>query len=308
MRTALALAFVMMASCGGSSKPNTLGNQNTVKRDDLSLLPVDSEIVLGVNIAQVQQSALWQKFVVPMLGRGELGQGLAEIKRLCNIDVFAEMRSIAAGLKNLDRPAPDSVFVVHGLRGDKVMACLANPTVGAELKKDNVEIVRDHDVTLLREPGTSNAAALQFLDGDTLLVLVSANPTRADVEALLASKSSLRSSPAFAAMYDKLDTKQSLWGLANGSARVLEKLKEVGAQPKAVFGTINVTDRLTADLRMRLDTPDQASQVAAGMKQLAGMAAAFVDSIDVTSDGSDVRFMVAMSEQKLVGLAQMRDF
>jgi hypothetical protein len=308
MRTALALALVVTIGCGGSSKPNTLGNQNTVKRDDLSLLPLDSEIVLGINIAQVQQSALWQKFIVPMLGRGDLGQGLAELKRLCNIDVFAETRSIAAGMKNLDRPAPESVFVVHGLRSDKVMACLANPTVAAELKKDNVEIVRDQDVTLMREPGTTNAAALQFLDGDTLLVLVSANPTRAAVQALLDGKSGLKTSPAFAAMYEKLDTKQSLWGLANGSASVLQKLQEVGAKPKAVFGTVNVTDRLTADVRMRLDTPDTAAQVAAGMKQLAGMASAFVDSIEITSEGSDVRFTVAMSEQKIVGLSQMGNF
>src|SRR5882757_8033673 len=31
--------------------------------EDLSLLPLDSELVLGINVAQVQQSALWKQFV-----------------------------------------------------------------------------------------------------------------------------------------------------------------------------------------------------------------------------------------------------
>src|SRR5689334_397692 len=51
--------------------------------DDLSLLPVDSEAVMGINFSQLQSSALWKKFVEPQMMKGEFPQKLAEFKTKC---------------------------------------------------------------------------------------------------------------------------------------------------------------------------------------------------------------------------------
>jgi len=301
----LVLALAVTA-CGGSGKQSTLDNKHPmVVRDDLSLLPVDSELVIGINFAQVQQSPLWQKFVVPALGQGDLGQAQAKFKQLCNFDALAETKSIAVGAKHLNSGAAEIVMVVHGLMRDKVTACLNNPNVAAEASKEHLELRHDGDVTIMHDTNKPNAVALQFLDGETLLAYASKNPTKADLQALQTSQTTLKTSPAFTELYGMIDTKASLWGLANGASGLLDKLAEVGMKPKAVFGTLNVTDRLAADVRMRLDTPDQATQIAAGLKQQVQMIQGFVDSLDVSSDGADVHLAVAMSEQKIMGLSQM---
>src|SRR5215470_8879064 len=46
--------------------------------DDLSLLPVDSEIVLGLNFAQLQQSALWKEYAPKFMDKA--APTLAKIK------------------------------------------------------------------------------------------------------------------------------------------------------------------------------------------------------------------------------------
>ena len=41
--------------------------------DDLSLLPADSEIVMGLNFAQLQQSALWKQFAPKLMEKAAGG-------------------------------------------------------------------------------------------------------------------------------------------------------------------------------------------------------------------------------------------
>ena len=41
----------------------------------------------------------------------------------------------------------------------------------------------------------------------------------------------------------------------------MAKAAQAGVKPKAVFGSINVTDGLTVDMRIRLGTPDEATQL-----------------------------------------------
>ena len=62
-------------------------------------------------------------------------------------------------------------------------------------------------------------------------------------------------------MYSKINTKDSLWLLVNGNAPFMAKAAQAGVKPKAVFGSINVTDGLTVDMRIRLGSPDEATQL-----------------------------------------------
>jgi len=311
MKAAVVFVLAAAAACGGSSKQQTLGNQNAMaaKRDDLSLLPIDSEIVLGVNVAQLQASSLWQRLLAPRFLGGEVGRGMAELKRLCNIDPLAEATTVSAGVKSITSSTPNMVFVVRGLARSKVTACLANPTVVADLHNEGLEVKRDGEALVLQEPRSPTALALEFLDDTTLVAMAGTRASRAGLDALVASQTSLRSSPAFAALYDKIDTHASVWGLANGNSDLLGMLAgELGTRPKALFGSLNVTDRIDVDLRMRLDVPDAASQFAAGLQQQATVVKAFVDRIDVTSEGTDVRLALSLSEQKLSALTQMKGF
>src|SRR5262245_24044568 len=69
---------------GGDSKSGVAPTGGAA--DDLSLLPVDSEAVMGLNFSQLQQSALWKKFVEPQMMKGDFPQKMAQFKDKCGFD------------------------------------------------------------------------------------------------------------------------------------------------------------------------------------------------------------------------------
>src|SRR6185436_602738 len=99
----------------------------------------------------------------------------------------------------------------------------------------------------------------------------------------------------FLDMYGKVKTGDSLWFLLNGNAKIFEKAASMGVKPKAMFGSLNVTDGLSLDMRMRMDTADAAAQFATMGKTQIQQAAKMFDQIDINSDGADVKIVVVMS-------------
>src|SRR5262249_42185908 len=100
----IGLAFAFAAckkdatDAGGGGKTGTSDKGGS--SDDLSLLPVDSEVVLGINFGQVQQSPLWKQFVEPKLqGSGEMAAKLAEFKAKCGYDAMGSIKSVSLGAK-----------------------------------------------------------------------------------------------------------------------------------------------------------------------------------------------------------------
>jgi len=74
-----------------------------------------------------------------------------------------------------------------------------------------------------------------------------------------------------------------------------------------VFGSINVTDGLTVDMRIRLGSGDEATQLVTMMKGQTSspQVKQMFDKLDVTADGSDAKIAVAMSNAKLQQLIGM---
>jgi hypothetical protein len=76
----------------------------------------------------------------------------------------------------------------------------------------------------------------------------------------------------------------------------------MGAKPTALFGSLNIGDGLTLDVRARLPSPDAAAQLANMGKTQVQQAATMFDKIEVTNDGADVKLAVVLSNQKLQAL------
>lgn len=281
----------------------TSGNPGAAKGDDLSLLPLDSELVVGINFAQVQQSGLWKQFVEPkILSSSDMTKKMSEFKAKCGFDPMTALRSMSIGLKNVGGDKPDGVVVVHGIDKAKMWACL--DTMKDDIKKDGTEFTKDGDVALFKNANVSQAYAVTFVNDSTMIAVIGEQATADGVKAVASGKSTLKSSPPFLDMYSKVNTGDSLWGLMNGNAKALEKANALGVKPKAMFGSLNVTDGLAVDFRMRLDTPDAATQFATMMKGQLQPAAKMFDKSEVSSDGSDVHFVIALSSAKLQQMIQ----
>ena len=66
------------------TKPAPGVSDASASAEDLSLLPADSEMVMGLNFAQLQQSALWKQFAPKLMEK--VAGGLAEFKAACGFD------------------------------------------------------------------------------------------------------------------------------------------------------------------------------------------------------------------------------
>src|SRR6185312_107351 len=115
--------------------------------DDLSLLPVDSEMVMGLNFAQLQTSALWKQFSPKLMEKA--ATGLAEFKVACGFDPLEAVKSVSMGLKGLGGAQPDGVIVVHGPEKAKVMACVGKAK--EEAAKKGTDITVDGDVFIVKD-------------------------------------------------------------------------------------------------------------------------------------------------------------
>jgi len=275
---------------------------NVASGDDLSLLPADSEVVLGLNFAQLQQSALWKQFSPALMAKA--ASGLNDFKTACGFDPMEAIKSVSLGMKGLGGSTPDGIVVIHGPDKGKVTGCLDKAK--AEAAKNGGEITQDGDVFMVKDKHGANTA-WTFVGNETLIGAVGPSASKATLVAAAKGGSPLKSSKTFVEMFSKINTKESLWVLVNGNAPFMAQAAKAGVKPKAVFGSVNVTDGLSVDMRIRLATPEEATNLVKLAQQQTGnpQVKNMFDKLDVGADGSDVKFSVAMSQQKLTALMGM---
>ena len=319
LAVALAISFGAAACKKEESKTSTATGDKTAEKggdtkagggtsgttaasgDDLSLLPVDSELVMGLNFAQLQQSQLWKQFVEPKMMSGDAVKKLAEFKDKCGFDPMSALKTVSVGLKGLDKKSPEGAFVIHGTEKDKVWSCLEQ--MKGEIEKDGSTYTKDGDVALIKDK-TGETVALTYVNDTTALGIIGPNATKDGIKAAAAGTSTLKSSPAFVDMFSKINSNDSLWILMNGNSKLFDKAAAMGVKPKAIYGSLNVTDGLTVDFRMRVEKPEDAQNFATMAQGQLKQAEKMFDKIAVTAEGNDVKFSVVLSNQKLQALVQ----
>ena len=266
------------------------------------MLPADSEIVGGLDFAQLQTSALWTKLVAPKLATGDIQQKLNEFKAECGLDPMKLLTKISFGIKQVN-DKPEGVVVMHGVPKAKALACLEKRQ---KAEKDDAVVTKDGDVYVIKEKG-GDTSAMKFVDNTTLLMVIGANATKDGVAKAVGGTSALKTSPMFMDLYGKTKTTDTVWFLINGNFKPMaDAVGQIGAKPKAIYGSINVTKDLAGQVRIRLGSADEATKLASMIKSQAGaLAGSFVDKLDIGSDGADVTTSVAISSAKLDSLLKM---
>jgi hypothetical protein len=306
----LGVALVLVSACkkddkkadpAAGDKPGDKSGDQTAEKpaspsgaatEDLALLPVDSEVVMGINVGQMLTSSLWKQLVEPKVMTPERVAKLNEFKAKCGFD-FTAIKSVALGMK-ASGDKPEGVIVMHGL--DKAKAWDCADKMKDEMAKDGSEFTRDGDVALVKDK-KGETMALTFVNNSTAVAVLGDKANAAGVKAVTAGNSGLKTSQQFTDMFGKVKSSDTLWMLVNG--KLLEKGASMGLKANAVYGSINVTDGLTLDMRLRTPTPEDATAAATMFKAQSQGAAQMFDKIDVTNDGNEVRFAVVLSGPKL---------
>jgi hypothetical protein len=212
--------------------------------------------------------------------------------------------NVTLGMRDLASRKGDGVMVVHGLDKAKAMSCVDQ--MKDELAQEKVEVSKDGDVLIMKGDRPDETSALTFIDDKTALIVIGPKANKAGVLEAAQGKSALTSSKEFSDMYGRVKTGDTLWILVNGSAEpVANMLSKLDVKTKAVFGSVNMTDGLAIDMRMRVESADQAETVA---KLIGSQVAPFeqmADKVDIKSDGADVRTQISLSAEKLRTLQGM---
>jgi hypothetical protein len=312
VKRVLLVSSLLFASChkdpAATTGPRPPNNTVAVKGPDYSatladpvgFLPVDSELVLGLDIDSLRKSPLWPQLVGKLATA--MGPSLRMFQDKCGFDPMATLHSITMGLKNLKQDVPEGVMVISGLDRAKLTACIAT----IKTKPGTTEsIVFDGDV-ILASNSTGSKSAFTFVDASTIVGAIGPAAGKPQLASVLASGAPLHTSPAFAELLKLTDLEASLWTVLNGSSSIFDAAASgIGMRPKAVFGSVTLAAGLTMNLRMRLETSAQAQQLQQMASGQIGMARAMFDKLDITTDNADVVVAVAMNEQQLNNIMQM---
>lgn len=265
--------------------------------DDLAKLPIDSEMVFGVNVQLIQASAIWKDFLAPKVMSDDVKAKLDEFKQKCGIDPLASVKTASIGLKDV-ADGKEGAIVVHGLEKAKVADCATKMKADKDAK---VEITQDGDVTILKPKAGGVAVAFTFTSDTDAVIVIGSKANAAGVKSAVEGKGGLASSAAFVDMFNRLETEKALWTLVNGKNKMFKPLEMAGIKPSHVFGSLDTSAGLNLDLRFRLASADQATQSATMMKAQLGPAAGMLkmDKLDASSDGQDLKLNMVVSKANI---------
>lgn len=293
--------FVCVAVLGACKKDDGKdasgkGGGGAASSQDLEVIPVESDLVMGIDFAQARQSKVWSETALPALTRSERFQKVTELlKTKCNIDPLAAVSKGTLGVKMQGRSG-EAVIVLHGIQKDKALPCLDQ--VKDELAARQVEVARDGETVELKSP--RGGLAFTFAGADTVVIVSGDGDNKARLAEVAKGKSQLKASKEFSDMYSRVQTGQTLWFLVRGDAEGLAKmLDKLNVKAKAIYGSLNVTDGLSFDGKIRTETEEQAKNLADLIKSQAEVASAMAEKVDIGNDKNDVKLQVALTAQQL---------
>jgi len=295
----LFVCSVVLGACGKKDEGGAAGGKSgasAASTKDLEMIPVESEIVLGVDLAQAQKSALFRDLAAPeMTASGDIQKIVETLKTKCDIDPMKAATSLTAGVKDASTRNPEVVAVLHGIEKAKAMPCLDK--VKDDLAAEKLEVVKDGDVVVIK----SDRGDLAFtFTGDTTAVIVAGpNAKKERVLEIAQAKSTLKSSKQFNEMFGRVQAGHTAWAVVNGGTPIVAKnLQRLEVTSKALVGSVNVTDKLEIHGRALVENADQAQKLAETVKMLASFAGKS-EKLEVEPENAEVRLLVVFTQPQL---------
>jgi hypothetical protein len=293
MRRYLALLVVLgacyrdAAPAGAPANKAAPADQARAANDELAFIPIDSDVVIGIEVARLRASPVWEQQLASVIEQAA-ASSLGKVKEQCGFDPIAVIERVTIGMKSRGGDAFDSIFVVRVGDAKRLLAC-----VEREAGKSGT-VTKDGEVVLVRSGNTM--VGMTVVGGSTLVVRAAATVDRAAIQALLGNGSPLRGSPAFMALYGGLEQDAAVWFTLNGAAPAFGSLGMMGFRPRTIDGTLSVTDLYVANARVTAPSSPDASRLAQLVDSSAASARSMVEQLEIRADGAIVRMQVVMTQ------------
>ena len=298
------LIVLALAGCYRNSGPAAPSNNaaapsyEATANDELGFLPVDADLVIGIDMANARRSALWQKLEPQLIAR--LGPELDRVRAECGVDPLQSLERATLAMKMLSGDRVKGVFVLRGLGSPRMIECFSKQNV-----REGGKSTDDRGVLVMHRPSRKDMTAAVATVGTTMVIHFDASANRDTVAAVLAGGAPLRSSPAFLSLYARREPGSTVWGMLNGSSPIFDAMGGIGARPKSVDGTLTVTDRLAIAVRMTMPSAGDADRLRMEIDKAGAMARNFVERLDTAVKGDSLQIDVVITEDQLRGLIGM---
>lgn len=295
----VAAALVAVASYGCSKDSGGSGGGSASAKGALALMPSDSDVVVGLDFGSLRSSALYKEYS-PLL-MSAMGDKLSKFKDTCGFDPIQQLGTFTAGVKGA-KGDQDVSMVVTGFAKDKVIDCMKK-SAAADGKAGDVKV--DGDYVEVSTP--KGQMGMLFTDAGILIHKTTTGFATKDAlvaQTKLSGDASLASSKIFTDALGKIDTKAGIWFVANGNS---PSMKDAPVHAKVFYGSIKITDGMSADFYATMNSEADA-------KQLADMAKAQLDQVkgaqmlqDASAEakGADVHITASMTKDQLEMIASM---
>ncbi len=263
-------------------------------------LPGGLQAVVGVNIAPIKASALYQQLVpMAMAKAGTAKDNLDKLKATCGIDAMGMLDSVVLGLTTDEK----AVIIVQ-LKGTNQKALETCGQKVAKSEGKTLAISKDGAITKYTGMGDDDAY-VKWLSKDSLAIAQ-------DKDTLTKLTAGGIAKDAVGTEVGKLSTDAALWGVVNKS----QDIPDLGGKMTSAYGTLDLkSGSLAADVHLIMDSAKtattgatQAQQQLDGIKksgQVPKQFAAAVDSITVKAAGAELVLGGHVSEADLAAMAGM---
>lgn len=295
---------VPSAGGGGSTASMTPSVMPTGVDRLLAALPADSEIVIGIDSGRLRSSALLGPMIDDMMAGNATKMGF-DIKAACGIDPTKQVGMGLVGIKMTSAKSGEFAGAFTGLDKATLVPCFEKAR--AEIEKNGFTLKVDGNFVFLTK-GTDNHMGLTVTDDHIAMVRFSTSAAvdKPMLEKMAAAKTGdgLTGSKEFMGMVNATNTKATIWGLANGGSPLLSRLP---AKFKAAFGSIDITDGVVVDGRMRMNSPDEAKKVTQMFSsQLSSMTQmGLAETASMTPDGADIKISVILNKKNVETVKNM---
>lgn len=292
-------------SSGGSTGPSNQADKPTsgatqTADDVLGFLPANSDVVVGIDGVALRSSALWKQFE-PQI-EGAFGAKLPAMREKCGFDPLTSIERVTlGGTISQDNDQLDGVIVVRGVSGQQTLDCIAAATEGeGSVKMEAGKLVLDK--------GGNDKMVATIVGASTLVLHMGTSASAASLDAVLNGGAPLRTSPAFMALFERREANASVWGMINGSSKLLAEAAQAGAKPKSIDGTLVLSDRFVGAIRVAFDSDGDASKVQGNLSQFLPIARGYFEKLDLRADGSVLRGDVIATDAQMMKVIEQVGF
>lgn len=306
---ALASALVVAAlACGGGSKSATGPTVPDAPpppppKPAFFYLPANSDMLVGVDVAAVRDSALGGTLVP--LAQQQIGGELAAVQELCGIDVINQLNRISVG--GVQRDEDGLVIEVTSTVSRAQLGECMKKVAASEGGADALEIVDDGAVFGIRA-GDDSMWSL-WLDESTFLTSPGAE-NQPTWPATIEAREGV-SDPLFKELVARVDPAAAFYMALVLPPEARSDMSAMGATPVGMFVTMWLQGGATFEAGMRMENAQGAEQLANQLQQFLPMLQAdptlgrFLTNLEIAASGTDVVVKLALTEaefQELVGI------